>query len=87
MRAFERGIAPCRAGVFVMPTNVGPLDRIVRVVVGLALLSLIFAAEGVARWFGLMGLMPLVTAAVGWCPAYTPLGVNTCARHGGKAKA
>jgi hypothetical protein len=34
-----------------------------------------------------MGLMPLVTAAVGWCPAYTPLGVNTCARHGGKAKA
>jgi hypothetical protein len=87
MREFVRGLAPCRAGVFAMPTNVGPFDRIVRVVVGLALLSLIFAAEGVARWFGLIGLMPLVTAAVGWCPVYTPLRVNTCARHGGKAKA
>ena len=70
-----------------MPTNVGPVDRIVRVVVGLALLSLIFAADGVARWLGLIGLMPLVTAAVGWCPAYAPLGLDTNVRHGGKAKA
>lgn len=70
-----------------MTVNMGSIDRIVRVVVGLALLSLVFLLEGSARWFGLIGIVPLATAALGWCPAYLPFGISTCARRDGNAKA
>ena len=70
-----------------MKANVGTADRIVRIVIGLALLSLVVLLEGGARWFGLIGLVPLATALIGWCPAYAPFGIDTCAHHGGKAKA
>jgi len=60
------------------------LDRIIRVVIGLGLLSLLFVLEGNARWWGLIGVVPLLTAAVGWCPAYVPFGLSSC---GTKAKA
>jgi len=58
--------------------NVGSPDRILRIVAGLGLLSLIFLLEGNNRWFGLIGIVPLLTAAIGWCPAYTLLGIKTC---------
>ena len=61
-----------------MKRNIGGVDKVVRIAAGLALLSLIFIVEGNARWFGLIGLMPLVTAFVGWCPAYSIIGVSTC---------
>jgi hypothetical protein len=61
-----------------MKPNVGSLDRILRVIAGLGLLSLIFLLEGDSRWFGLIGLVPLLTAGIGWCPAYTLLGIKTC---------
>jgi hypothetical protein len=61
-----------------MKPNVGTADRIVRVIVGLVLLSLVFILEGNARWLGLIGLVPLATAAFGWCPAYLPFGISTC---------
>lgn len=70
-----------------MTANMGSIDRIVRAMVGLALLSLIFLLDGGARWFGLIGIVPLATAALGWCPAYLPFGISTCARREGKAKA
>ncbi len=70
-----------------MTANMGSIDRIVRAIVGLALLSLIFLLDGGARWFGLIGIVPLATAALGWCPAYLPFGISTCARREGKAKA
>lgn len=70
-----------------MTTNVGPVDRVVRVVIGLALLSLIFLLEGAARWIGLIGVVPILTAVIGWCPAYLPFGISTCPRREGKAKA
>ena len=69
-----------------MTTNVGFADRVVRVVIGLALLSLLFLLDSGARWFGLIGLLPIGTALIGWCPAYTPFGIHTGARHG-RAKA
>jgi hypothetical protein len=47
-------------------------------VLGLALLSLLVILEGNARWLGLIGLVPLATAALGWCPAYLPFGISTC---------
>jgi hypothetical protein len=61
-----------------MNINVGSVDRVVRVVLGLGLLSAVFWLEGPARWFGLIGLVPLLTAIFGICPLYTVLGIRTC---------
>lgn len=61
-----------------MKTNVGNIDRTIRVIAGLAILSLFFILEGDMRWFALIGLVPLATATMRWCPAYTLIGVNTC---------
>lgn len=60
-----------------MKQNIGKTDRIVRIIAGLALLSLLFILEGSARWIGLIGLVPLATAAMGFCPLYCPFGINT----------
>jgi Inner membrane protein YgaP-like, transmembrane domain len=64
-----------------MTANVGRIDRIVRIVLGLAILSLLFLLEGNLRFFGLIGLVPLMTALVGWCPAYSLFGLSSCARR------
>jgi hypothetical protein len=61
-----------------MQANVGGIDRVLRIVVGLALLSLLFFLEGNARWWGLIGAVPLLTALMRWCPAYTLFGIRTC---------
>lgn len=61
-----------------MNANVGGIDRALRVVVGLAVLSLLFVLDGNARWLGLIGIVPLATASMGWCPLYALIGVNTC---------
>lgn len=59
-----------------MTQNTGTLDRTIRAVVGLALLAATFTgAIGVWGW---IGLVPLVTAIIGWCPPYAILGINTC---------
>jgi hypothetical protein len=60
----------------IVPTNVGSTDRIVRVVLGLGVLSLAFA--GPTTPWGYLGLIPLLTGAVGSCPLYTLLGLSTC---------
>jgi len=60
-----------------MTCNVGTADRIIRVLVGLGLLSLLVLLDGNARWFGLIGVVPLLTAAVRFCPLYTALGIRT----------
>jgi hypothetical protein len=59
-----------------MSANVGGLDRVLRIVVGLGLLSLVFV--GPQTQWGWIGLVPLVTALVGYCPAYTLLGLSSC---------
>ena len=61
-----------------MKQNIGSTDKVIRVIVGLAILSLLFLLEGNARWFGLIGLGPILTAFVGFCPGYWPFGINTC---------
>ena len=61
-----------------MTPNVGTVDRIVRIVIGLALLSLLVVLDGGARWLGLIGIVPIATALFRWCPAYTLLGLRTC---------
>lgn len=59
-----------------MMTNEGKIDRTLRVVVGLVLLSLVFI--GPESLWGLVGLVPLITGLVGFCPLYRVLGLNTC---------
>ena len=61
-----------------MAVNVGNADRMLRIIVGIALLSLFFVLEGNARYLGLLGLVMLATGVFRFCPAYTLLGMNTC---------
>ncbi len=60
-----------------MTCNVGTADRIVRALLGLGLLSLVVVLDGNVRWIGLIGLVPLLTAAVRICPLYSVLGIRT----------
>jgi hypothetical protein len=62
-----------------MKCNVGKTDKTLRLVVGLALLAL--GAAGVIGWWGLIGLVPLATGLMNWCPAYTLLGIKTCKKE------
>jgi hypothetical protein len=59
-----------------MKTNEGTIDRGLRVAVGLTLIALA-ATETVGLW-GYVGVIPLVTGAVGYCPLYAMLGINSC---------
>lgn len=60
-------------------TNVGTIDRIVRIVVGLALLAGFFLnPEASLRWLYLIGIVPLVTGLFSTCPLYSLLGISTC---------
>ena len=62
-----------------MEANVGGIDRTIRIVLGIVLLSLFFVLEGNTRWWGLVGIVPLATGLLRWCPAYLPFGIRTCA--------
>jgi hypothetical protein len=62
-----------------MPINEGKTERILRIVAGLFLLILLpLTLPGAAKWWGLVGLLPLLTGLTGYCPAWTLLGINTC---------
>ena len=58
-----------------MKTNIGSIDRVIRIAVGIAVLG---AGCYFKSWWGLVGLLPLVTAIVRICPAYLPFGLSTC---------
>lgn len=59
-----------------MTTNIGTIDRVLRILVGLGLISMVFVGPQ-AAW-GWIGVIPLATALIGWCPAYSLLGIKTC---------
>ena len=61
-----------------MKANVGGIDKAARIVVGVGLLSLIAILDGNARWWGLVGLVPLATGLFNFCPVYPLLGWNSC---------
>jgi len=63
--------------------NEGTVDRVLRVIVGLAVLSLAFLGPETA--WGWVGLVPLVTGLAGTCPVYSILGINTCGIRRGSA--
>lgn len=63
-------------------TNVGTIDRILRIVIGLALLAGFFLRpEADLRWLYLLGIIPLVTGLFATCPLYSLLGFSTCPRR------
>jgi len=59
-----------------MPRNEGSLDRVLRVIVGLVLIALVFV--GPQTPWGWIGLVPLLTGLIGYCPAYSLFGLRTC---------
>ena len=59
-----------------MKINVGGIDRILRILVGVVLDVL--AATGLVGWWGWLGVLPLATGLFRFCPAYPLLGINTC---------
>lgn len=67
-----------------MQANVGTIDRILRIVIGLVLIGLA-ATGGIGAW-GWIGLLPLLTGIVRICPAYSILGVKTCSTPKAGAK-
>lgn len=66
-----------------MTKNIGGIDRVLRIVVGLALIAFAFSGSTYA-WAGWIGVVPIFTALIGWCPAYTLVGLNTCPTSGAK---
>jgi len=59
-----------------MKTNIGNIERGIRVAGGLVLIAL--AVTGTVGWWGWLGAVPLATGLVGWCPPYAMLGISTC---------
>jgi hypothetical protein len=58
-----------------MKKNVGSMDRVFRIVLGLVIIALGLIYQS---WWGLVGIVPLFTATVSVCPAYMPFGISTC---------
>jgi len=62
-----------------MNQNVGGADRILRIVLGLGLIGWGVATQ---NWWGALGVVPLATALIGWCPVYLPFGISTAKKQG-----
>jgi hypothetical protein len=68
-----------RQGEDGMKTNVGGVDRVLRIVGGLVVIAAGVAFKG---WWGVIGALLLVTGLIGWCPAYLPFGISTSRAKG-----
>ena len=58
-----------------MKCNVGKVDRVIRILLGVVIIVLGFVYHS---WWGAIGIIPLFTAVVRWCPLYLPFGLSTC---------
>ncbi len=67
-----------------MKINMGSVDRVLRIVAGLVIIGVGIAFKS---WWGAVGVIPLATAAIGFCPLYTLLGVSTCKLKPGGGRA
>jgi len=63
--------------MFSMKKNVGTADKWIRIILGVAVLSLLIWVPGGLKWLGLIGLIPLITAFLGFCPLYALLHIST----------
>ncbi|MBR9830328.1 MAG: DUF2892 domain-containing protein [Oceanospirillales bacterium] len=57
-----------------MKSNMGSTDRVLRTMLGACIIA---AGVYLQSWWGLIGIIPILTAAIGWCPAYMPFGIST----------
>ena len=60
-----------------MKSNVGKTDRMIRVIIGAGIIAI---GVYLKSWWGAIGILPIITAAIGWCPAYLPFGISSCKR-------
>ncbi len=60
-----------------MLANVGKTDKIIRLIAGIAIIA---AGVYYQSWWGAVGIVPIATALINWCPAYAPFGISTCAK-------
>lgn len=58
-----------------MKANVGKADKVIRIILGAAIIG---AGIYFKSWWGAIGLIPILTAAISWCPLYSPFGIKTC---------
>lgn len=58
-----------------MKANVGKADKVIRIVLGVAIIA---AGVYFKSWWGAIGIIPILTAAISWCPLYAPMGIKTC---------
>lgn len=65
-----------------MQPNVGKMDAGVRYIIGFVLLSLLLLIEGPWRWIGLLGIIPIATAVINFCPVWRLFGINTSKQSG-----
>lgn len=63
--------------------NVGTADKIIRLIIGFAIIG---AGYYYQNWWGAIGLVPILTALIGFCPAYLPFCISTCATNTPEAK-
>jgi sulfite exporter TauE/SafE len=61
-----------------MKANVGKIDKNLRIVAGIAIIAVGFYYQS---WWGAIGLAPLITGLIKWCPAYLPFGISTCSKE------
>lgn len=64
-----------------MVKNMGSADKVIRIILGVVIIALGIYFQSL---WGLIGILPLFTALVGWCPAYMPFGISTCKTKTGK---
>ncbi len=60
-----------------MKKNVGKTDRMIRVILGACIIAI---GVYLKSWWGAIGILPIITASIGWCPAYLPFGLSSCKR-------
>lgn len=58
-----------------MKSNMGRADRVIRFIAGVAIIG---AGYYYGSWWGAIGIVPIFTATMGWCPAYVPFGISSC---------
>lgn len=63
-----------------MKSNVGKTDRIIRVILGACIIA---AGVYYHSWWGAIGILPVFTALIGWCPGYVPFGISSCKSNTG----
>lgn len=61
-----------------MKSNMGKTDRLIRVILGIGIVA---AGVYFQSWWGAIGAIPILTAAIGWCPAYLPFGISTSCKN------